>query len=69
MSTEAKTAGGRHLKWFKSSYSNGQHDTDCVEVASDPTAVHVRDSKRTEEPFLSLTPAVWAEFVSYAVER
>ncbi|WP_327243715.1 DUF397 domain-containing protein [Streptomyces sp. NBC_01320] len=56
------------LAWFKSSYSSGSGD-DCVEVATCPNAVHVRDSKVEEGPRLTLSPAAWTGFVAYAVQR
>ncbi|MEE1831109.1 DUF397 domain-containing protein [Streptomyces sp. SP17KL33] len=51
--------------WFKSSYSSDQGD-DCVEVATLPSAVRVRDSKRPAGPALTLSPAAWAPFVAQA---
>ncbi|MEU9408404.1 DUF397 domain-containing protein [Streptomyces sp. NPDC048281] len=40
---------------------------DCVEVATTPTTVHVRDSKLAEVgPGLALSPKAWADFVPYA---
>ncbi|MEV0036245.1 DUF397 domain-containing protein [Streptomyces sp. NPDC050804] len=56
------------LEWFKSSYS-GSNDNDCVEVASTPHTILVRDSKNPHRPHLALTPTAWADFVSYATER
>ncbi|MGW0782789.1 DUF397 domain-containing protein [Streptomyces sp. NPDC002913] len=53
------------LTWFKSSYSGGDGDS-CIEVAVASETVHVRDSKVEEGPRLSLTPASWARFVTYA---
>ncbi|MFF4036118.1 DUF397 domain-containing protein [Streptomyces sviceus] len=53
------------LAWFKSSYS-GDSSGDCVEVAAAPTTVHVRDSKNTTGPRLTLSPATWSEFVAFA---
>ncbi|MFD4124942.1 DUF397 domain-containing protein [Streptomyces globisporus] len=55
------------LTWFKSSYSTNDGPS-CVEVATAP--VHVRDSKQlpTGGPHLGFTPAVWADFVTYASE-
>lgn len=50
--------------WRKSSYSSGGGE--CVEVATHPSTVHVRDSKAAEGPPLALTPVTWAAFVSYA---
>ncbi|MFJ8093614.1 DUF397 domain-containing protein [Streptomyces griseofuscus] len=54
------------LAWFKSSYSGGTNGESCVELAVTPGAVHVRDSKNTDGPRLTLTPEAWAEFVPYA---
>ncbi|MDH6438970.1 hypothetical protein M2158_007511 [Streptomyces sp. SAI-144] len=53
------------LAWFKSSYS-GDSSGDCVEVATAPTTVHVRDSKKTTGPQLTLSPTTWSEFVAFA---
>ncbi|OEV13766.1 DUF397 domain-containing protein [Streptomyces nanshensis] len=53
------------LSWSKSSYSGTSGD-DCVEVAACPGTVHVRDSKDTEIPQLSVAPGAWAAFLSYA---
>ncbi|MYW99489.1 DUF397 domain-containing protein [Streptomyces sp. PgraA7] len=57
------------LHWFKSSYSDSSNPNDCVEVATTPDAVHVRDSKNTHGPRLALAPAAWAGFVAYAARR
>jgi hypothetical protein len=51
------------LDWFKSSYSSEQGG-DCVEVAAQPDAVHVRDSKDTSLPSFEVSPAAWGAFVS-----
>ncbi|MFG2121179.1 DUF397 domain-containing protein [Streptomyces sp. NPDC048710] len=53
------------LAWFKSSYSSGSSG-DCIEVATSPSAIHVRDSKNTTGPQLALTPASWTEFLAFA---
>ncbi|MDQ0580803.1 DUF397 domain-containing protein [Streptomyces rishiriensis] len=53
------------LTWFKSSYSSGSGDN-CVEVATRPARVHVRDSKDRTGPQLALSPAAWADFVAHA---
>ncbi|MCQ4201916.1 DUF397 domain-containing protein [Streptomyces coelicoflavus] len=50
------------LVWFKSSYSS---DGDCVEVASCPDTVHVRDSKAPHGDRLALSPAAWTRFLTY----
>ncbi|MEV6394387.1 DUF397 domain-containing protein [Streptomyces sp. NPDC051907] len=55
------------LVWFKSSYSGGDGD-DCVEVASAPHSVHVRDSKDVQRPHLAHSPTAWAEFVAFAAQ-
>ncbi|MEW1628824.1 DUF397 domain-containing protein [Streptomyces sp. NPDC089173] len=57
------------LRWFKSSYSDSSNSNECVEVATAPDAVHVRDSKNAHGPRLILAPAAWAGFVSYAAAR
>ncbi|MEU5169985.1 DUF397 domain-containing protein [Streptomyces mutomycini] len=49
--------------WRKSSYSSDQGGN-CVEVSAHPTAVHIRDSKVTDGPVLTVPPAAWAAFVS-----
>ncbi|MGQ4728984.1 DUF397 domain-containing protein [Streptomyces sp. Ju416(a)] len=54
------------LHWFKSSYSDSSDGSECVEVATAPDAVHVRDSKNTQGPRLAVAPAAWAGFVAYA---
>lgn len=54
--------------WRKSSYSSEQGGA-CVEVAAHPAAVHVRDSKNPDGPMLTLAPAAWAPFITYALDR
>ncbi|MFE9646438.1 DUF397 domain-containing protein [Streptomyces sp. NPDC006365] len=55
------------LAWFKSSYSSSASG-DCVEVATCPDTVHVRDSKDEQGPQLALSPTTWTDFVSYAAQ-
>lgn len=55
------------LAWFKSSYSGSQGDA-CVEVAKGTQAIHVRDSKDQRSPEIALSPASWADFVTYATQ-
>jgi hypothetical protein len=64
------TAGdGSALAWFKSSYSSSGDGNSCVEVATTPGTIHVRDSKyRDASPRLTLAPDTWADFVAYAAE-
>ncbi|MFF5501135.1 DUF397 domain-containing protein [Streptomyces roseolus] len=58
--------GAPELDWFKSSYSNGGNGETCVEVATSPGTIHVRDSKNTEGPRLAFGPSAWAGFVAYS---
>ncbi|SFK45246.1 DUF397 domain-containing protein [Streptomyces pini] len=51
--------------WFKSSYSSGEGG-DCVEVATRPESVRVRDSKDTARPGLAVGPDAWASFLGLA---
>ncbi|TQK43805.1 uncharacterized protein DUF397 [Streptomyces sp. SLBN-118] len=55
------------LAWFKSSYSTSD-GPECVEVASTPGTVHVRDSKHTAGPQLALSPTAWSGFITYTTE-
>ncbi|MFI6652567.1 DUF397 domain-containing protein [Streptomyces sp. NPDC050529] len=54
------------LTWFKSSYS-GNDSGNCIEVATRPHAIHVRDSKDLTVPALTLSPAAWAAFLKHTV--
>ncbi|MFF0682862.1 DUF397 domain-containing protein [Streptomyces tendae] len=56
------------LAWFKSSYSSGS-DGDCVEVASCPETVHVRDSKVRQGAQLAVSPAAWTRFLNTCVHE
>ncbi|MEU3093477.1 DUF397 domain-containing protein [Streptomyces sp. NPDC006967] len=56
------------LAWFKSSYSSGPEGDSCVEIATAPATVHVRDSKNLDGPRLAFAPTAWAGFLPYAVE-
>lgn len=52
------------LAWRKSSYSDdkGSH---CVEVATTPTTVHLRDSKHgAAGPRLTFSADAWAVFIA-----
>lgn len=55
--------------WFKSSYSSNGNEGDCVEVATAPDAVHVRDSKNAQGSRLAFTSDSWTRFVPYAAGR
>jgi hypothetical protein len=53
------------IQWRKSSYS-GDQGGDCVEVASLPPSVAVRDSKDPAGPVLALDPAAFVTFLDWA---
>jgi hypothetical protein len=50
--------------WRKSSYSAASNN--CVELATTPGAVHVRDSKHPEAGYLTFAPAELAALVAAA---
>ena len=52
------------LSWFKSSYSGGDGDN-CIEVAQDAEAVHVRDSKDLGRDPFSVASVAWAAFTAH----
>ncbi|MEU3418187.1 DUF397 domain-containing protein [Streptomyces murinus] len=54
------------LAWRKSSYSDSSDINDCVEFAPTPTTIHIRDSKNTEGPCLTVAPGTWTAFVTYS---
>ncbi|MFI0719777.1 DUF397 domain-containing protein [Streptomyces sp. NPDC021224] len=62
------SADSAALHWFKSSYSSNA-GPECVEVATSPRTVHVRDSKDPEGPALAFAPAAWSAFLAYAAEQ
>lgn len=43
----------RTLHWQKSSFSAGDEDTNCLEIAASPAAIHLRES---DHPTTILTP-------------
>ncbi|WP_053697391.1 DUF397 domain-containing protein [Streptomyces sp. NRRL F-5755] len=51
------------LSWYKSTYSTGQGD-DCVEIATTPTTIHIRDSKNITGPHLTVPADAWAAFLT-----
>lgn len=57
------------LTWFKSSYSDTSNPNDCVEVATTPHTVHVRDSKNVPGPQLTVTPNAWTDFLTYTTKH
>ncbi|MER6627254.1 DUF397 domain-containing protein [Streptomyces sp. NPDC000987] len=54
------------LHWKKSTYS--PDGSNCVEIATTPSAIHVRDSKHPTAPHLTLTPTTWTAFLPYAAQ-
>ena len=50
--------------WQKSTYS--EEGSACVEIATTPAAIHIRDSKTPTGPHLTLRRTAWADFVPYA---
>ncbi|MFE0672534.1 DUF397 domain-containing protein [Streptomyces sp. NPDC058867] len=52
-------------KWRKSSYSSDQGGN-CVEVAEGAHTVAVRDSKTPAGPVLTLDPAAFSAFTTWA---
>jgi len=51
--------------WRKATYSSGQGDN-CVEVASTPGHVTVRDTKDNGNgPVLRVSPADWSRFMKH----
>lgn len=52
------------LHWLKSSYSDSGGG-ECVEVATSPHAVHLRDSKQSDGPTFTVEPVAWSVFVAW----
>lgn len=52
------------LAWQRSTYS--AEAANCVEIATTPTIIHIRDSKSpTTGPHLTFPPTAWAGFLSH----
>lgn len=51
-------------QWRKSTYSPDA--SNCVEVATTPATILIRDSKDVAGPRLGLSSAAWATFIVYA---
>jgi len=57
------------LAWFTSSYSSSSEGDSCVEVATTPVTIHIRDSKHSPQgPRFAVTATTWTNFVAYASE-
>jgi hypothetical protein len=59
MTRKAPAGNASELAWFKSSYSDGNEGDSCVELATTPGTIHIRDSKNIDGPRLALTPKAW----------
>ncbi|MEU9632957.1 DUF397 domain-containing protein [Streptomyces tendae] len=68
MSRKTLSGDASGLAWFKSSYSSSSEGDSCVEIATAPATVHIRDSKNLGGPQLAFAPGAWAGFLPYAVE-
>ncbi|MFG2379941.1 DUF397 domain-containing protein [Streptomyces avermitilis] len=51
------------LKWQKSSFSGGGEGNDCLELASTPTTLHLRESD-TPTTVLTTTPTALAHLLA-----
>ncbi|MFB7929310.1 DUF397 domain-containing protein [Streptomyces sp. NPDC056039] len=51
------------LRWRKSTYSGGGEGDTCVEIASLPTRIAIRDSKAPSQGTLSVLPDTFTTFV------
>lgn len=65
MKTELDAHRSVELTWQKSSYS-GSGGGNCIEVATAPGTVHVRDSKDQRGPVLSFSTEQWTAFIDFA---
>jgi hypothetical protein len=66
MIRKAPAGDASELHWFKSSFSDSSDPNDCVEVATAPGTMHVRDSKNTQGPRFAVTAAAWTDFLQLA---
>ncbi|MER6020088.1 DUF397 domain-containing protein [Streptomyces anulatus] len=68
MISETSAGDASKLEWVKSSYSDSSNSNECVEIATAPDVVHVRDSKNLQGPRLAVARAAWKAFVPYVGE-
>jgi hypothetical protein len=65
-SSYSDSGGGECLEaayaWHKSSHSDNTGG-ECLEVAT-TTLIHIRDSKTPDRPYLTVSPAAWADFLA-----
>jgi hypothetical protein len=57
------------MNWQKSSYSGGGEGDTCVEVATVPTRISIRDSKFPTRATLSFPAASFTALVGYLKEH
>jgi Domain of unknown function (DUF397) len=62
MAQTERTMDLSRAQWRKSSYSNGGEGA-CIELASLPGVVAVRDSKDPDGPALTFEPEVWRTLI------
>ncbi|MEX2975081.1 DUF397 domain-containing protein [Streptomyces sp. C184] len=65
MTLKPSSGTDREPNWAKSSYSTDE-GAQCVEVATTPDTILVRDSKNPDGPRLTIAPTTWAAFLPYA---
>ncbi|WP_078591689.1 DUF397 domain-containing protein [Streptomyces megasporus] len=68
MTSTPSTEAVSTLEWIKSSHSTPD-GPDCVEVATAPDTVRVRDSKHIHGPRLVFTPGAWSDFLTRTAGR
>ncbi|MGW3587036.1 DUF397 domain-containing protein [Streptomyces fungicidicus] len=51
------------IRWRRSSHSGDS--SNCVEIATTPATVLIRDSKDTSGPRLDLSPTTWVTFLTH----
>ncbi|MEV6958877.1 DUF397 domain-containing protein [Streptomyces sp. NPDC051207] len=68
MSRKTSSGDASGLAWFKSCYSRDAETDSCVEIATGPGTVHVRDSKDTAGPRPAFSPAPRTRFPPYEVK-
>nr|WP_240649741.1 DUF397 domain-containing protein [Streptomyces sp. Z26] len=56
------------MEWTKSTHSSNE-GPNCVEIATTPGTVRVRDSKHTTGPRLTFGTGVWETFITRATGR
>ncbi|GAA2948464.1 MULTISPECIES: DUF397 domain-containing protein [Streptomyces] len=59
----------RQPHWRRSSYSDSSNGSECVEVATAPGTVQVRDSKNLPGPRLGFAPTAWNAFLAHTSGR